>query len=157
MQKLTDKSRNRYQAPKSRPSGLRLLKEGQAVPTLDNAHAEYQPEDREVTSTHDYTDIPQEHGGVTNSTGELNESPPFLFNNTDDVVHVHGDGEAHEDVGEETVDGPPQLPSQGGPEKRTRFKGLKHVPVYSTGIVKTLGNGQSILRGTFYNMLRTNS
>ena len=60
LQKLTDKSRNRYQAPKSRPSGLRLLKEGQAVPTLDNAHAEYQPEDREVTSTHDYTDIPQE-------------------------------------------------------------------------------------------------
>ena len=56
-------------------------------------------------------------------------------------------------MGEEAFDEPPQLPSQGGPEKRvTRFKGLKHVPVYSTGIVKTLGNGQpkSILRGTFY-------
>ena len=94
LQKLTDKSRNRYQAPSSRPSGLKLLKEGQAVPTLDNAHTEYQPEDREVTSTYDYTDIPQEHGGVTNYTGELNESPPFLFNNTDDVVHVHGDGDS---------------------------------------------------------------
>ena len=146
LQKLTDKSRNRYQAPSSRPSGLKLLKEGQAVPTLDNAQTEYQPEEREVANT------PQEHGEVTNYI----ESPPLLFTNTDDVVNVHGDGQAHEDVGVEVNDEPTQLPSQDGPEKRvTRFKGLKHVPIYSTGIVKTLGNGQpkSILRGTFYKSL----
>ena len=153
LQKLTDKSRNRYQAPSSRPSGLKLLKEGQAAPTLDHADTEYQPEDREVTNTYDFTDNPQEHGEVTNYTGEFNGSPPDLFGNTDNMVNVHGDDRAHEDVGEEAIDEPPQLPSQVGPEKRvTRFKGLKHVPVYSTGVVKTLGSNQpkSILRRTFY-------
>ena len=99
------------------------------LPTLDNAQTEYQPEEREVTNE-------QEHGGVTNYI----ESPPLLFTNT------------HKDMGVEANDEPTQLPSQDGPEKRiTRFRGLKHVPIYSTGIVKT--KPKSILRVTFYKSL----
>ena len=52
----------------------------------------------------------------------------------------------------EATDEPTQLPSQDGPEKRiTRFRGMKHVPIYSTGIVQT--TPKSIIRGTFYKSL----
>merc|ERR1712105_413560 len=46
IQKLTDLQRNRYQAPTSRPSGLRLLTDLKH-PSFDKSEADYLPEQRE--------------------------------------------------------------------------------------------------------------
>merc|ERR1712055_1098539 len=52
LQQLTDKTRNRYQAPKTRPSGLKLLTLNNTapelqLPSLDKSEADYLPEERD--------------------------------------------------------------------------------------------------------------
>ena len=89
LQLLTDKTRNRYQAPKTRPSGLKLLTLDNTapelqLPNLDKSEADYLPEERE------------EHGENT----EYNTSPPLLSTNTT------------EDMGMGEADEPDQIPSQ---------------------------------------------
>ena len=94
------------------------------LPNLDKSEADYLPEERE------------EHGENT----EYITSPPLLSTNTT------------EDMGMGEADEPDQIPSQNGPEKRiTRFRGLKHVPIYNTEIVKT--TKKSILKDTYYKLL----
>ena len=126
LQKLTDMQRNRFQAPKVRPHGLKLVKDIEN-PSFEKTEMAYLPEKRETMATE----------------------------------HQQEPGEGHQDVlGEAQV---AKIPSMAQPsdleqdseieepnQRLTRFRGTKHVPVFTVH----LDANKSILKVSPYKMTK---
>merc|ERR1712055_1197138 len=120
LQKLTDVQRNRYQAPKTRQKGLKLITDLNN-PSFEKSEMDYLPEKREaMVAEH------QEALGEKHREAQIGELPSM-----EQPTEIEQVSETEE-------------PNQ----RITRFRGAKHVPVYTAQLI---GN-RSILKVSPYSI-----
>ena len=108
LQKLTDVQRNRYQAPKTRQKGLKLITDLNN-PSFEKSEMDYLPEHREAMVAEHREALGEEH-----REAQIDELP-----NMAQPTEIAHDSEIEE------------------PNKRiTRFRGAKHVPIYTAELIE---------------------
>ena len=138
LQKLTDVQRNRYQAPKTRQKGLKLITDIDN-PSVEKTEMVYLPEKRETMVTEHQQALGEEHQqalgeGHQDALGEKHREAqiakmPSMAQPTD-LEHVSEIEEPNQRI--------------------TRFRGAKHVPVFTA----QLKENRSILKVSPYSITK---